>query len=531
MPLAPPCRRPPSRRALRSAHLRVGNIVSCKFAPTFWVGDNCLIQINVPAAAKGDKHPLCLGLVSRPAGEVETPVSPQRMDDIMSAAQPAPAQLSAAERLEARFKEFSSPDIKFASPEVERAYQERVQMLKDAVQLKKPKRVPVCPNIGFYPFAYAGVTPQEAMYDYDRLGMALKKFHADFLPDSQAIAPIYGAGKVFEILDYRLYRWPGHGTPPTTPYQAVEAEYMHADEYDELINDPSGYFMRFYLPRVFGALDAWKMMAPLTDILELPFLGPFIVPVGIPQVQEALTKLLEAGRAATEWIHAAVAIDNATLGTLGLPAAFGGFTKAPFDTLGDTMRGTRAIMMDKFRQPQKVLAAMEKFVPIEIDLGVRSATGVHHPVVFIPLHKGADGFMSNADFKKFYWPTLHAVILGLIEHGTVPYLFVEGSYDHRLDIVADSGIPKGTTMWMFDATDMKEVKKKFGSWACFGGNVPVSLLKTGKPAEVKDYVKRLIDDCAGDGGFVLSTGAVVDDATAENLHAMIDTGKEYGVYR
>jgi uroporphyrinogen-III decarboxylase len=164
-------------------------------------------------------------------------------------------------------------------------------------------------------------------------------------------------------------------------------------------------------------------------------------------------------------------------------------------------------------------------------MGVRSATSGDNPLVFIPLHKGADGFMSNKDFEKFYWPTLKAVILGLIEAGTVPYLFVEGGYNQRLDIIADPDIPAGHTVWMFDHTDMKEVKKKLGGWACFGGNVPASLLKAGTPQEVENYVKKLIDDVAQDGGYILANGAVLDDTTPENLHAMIDTGKEYGVYR
>lgn len=443
-----------------------------------------------------------------------------------------PGTAAAAEKFEARFAEFAAPkDTKFTTPEAERAYRERVQMFKDVVQLKKPKRVPVCPAIGFFPFAYAGVTAEEAMYDYDKLAMGLKKYHADFLPDSLAVAPLYGCGRALDILDYKLYRWPGRGVPSTAPYQCVEAEYMHADEYDELINDPSGYFLRFYLPRIFGALDAWKMTAPPTDVLELPFFGPWIVPMGIGPVQESFQKVLEAGRVAMEWIKAAGAADAATITTLGIPSVYGGFTKAPFDTLGDTLRGTHAIMLDKFRQPEKLLAAMERLVPSAIDLGVRAVATAHHPVAFIPLHKGADGFMSNQDFKTFYWPTLRALILGLIEQGVVPYLFVEGSYNHRLDVIADSGIPAGKTIWMFDQTDMKQVKKKFGSWACFGGNVPVSLLKAGALQEVKDYVKRLLDDCAKDGGFILSTGAVLDDATPANLHAMIDAGKEYGVYR
>lgn len=439
--------------------------------------------------------------------------------------------LSPDEKLEARFQSWLSPEgMQFATAEAESAYKDRVQMIKDVVQLKKPVRVPVCPNVGFYPFAYAGVTPKEAMYEYDRLGYALKKYHADFIPDSLASAPIYGSAKVFEILDYKLYNWPGHGVPDTSPYQCVEAEYMKADEYDKFITDPSDFFMRSYLPRVFGALGPWTMLAPLTDILELPFLGGFMVPVGIPPVQESFKKLLEAGLAAMEWIQAAVAVDGATTSTLGIPPLIGGFTKAPFDTLGDTLRGTRAIMLDMFRQPKKLLAALDRLIPMAIEMGVRSTTSNNNPIAFIPLHKGADGFMSNKDFKTFYWPSLKAVVLGLIEQGVVPYLFVEGGYNQRLDIIADPDIPAGKTIWIFDQTDMNEVKKRFNGWACFGGNVPVSLLKAGQPAEVKDCVKNLIESVGQDGGYILSTGAVLDDAKAENLHAMIDAGKEYGKY-
>lgn len=440
-------------------------------------------------------------------------------------------KLSSAEKMEARFDAWQSPqNIQFASSEAEKAYKERTQLIKDAAQLKKPSRVPICPTVGFYPFAYAGVTPEEAMYDYDKLGYALKKFHADFLPDSLSSAPIYGPGQIFEMLDYKVYRWPGHGVPSKSPYQCIEGEYMQADEYDHFINDPSGYFARFYLPRVFGALEAWQMTAPLTDILELPFFGPYIVPIGIPPVQEAYQKLLEAGRKAMEWIQVCGEIDNASIGTLGIPIFLGGFTKAPFDTLGDTMRGTRAIMLDMYRRPKKLLAAMERLVPLAIDMGLRTAGLGNNPHVFIPLHKGADGFMSDKDFKTFYWPTLKAVVLGLVEAGAVPFLFVEGGYNHRLDVITDPDIPKGTTIWIFDQTDMKEVKKRFTGWSCFGGNVPVSLLKAATPEQVSDYVKRLMDDVAGDGGFILSTGAVLDDATPENFHAFIDAGKKYGVY-
>jgi uroporphyrinogen-III decarboxylase len=247
-------------------------------------------------------------------------------------------------------------------------------------------------------------------------------------------------------------------------------------------------------------------------------------------VQEAFQRYLEAGRLALEWIGACGAIDGWSISNLGLPNAWAGISKAPFDTLGDTLRGTRAIMLDKFRQPARLIAACERLVPLAVEMGVRACTANHGPLAFIPLHKGADGFMSDDDFKRFYWPTLKAVIVGLIQEGVVPWMFVEGGYNQRLDVIADPDIPAGSSVWIFDRTDMREVKRRFAGWACFGGNLPVSLLETGTPEDVRDYVKRLLDDVAGDGGFILSTGAVVDHARPDNLHAFLDAGREYGVY-
>jgi len=439
-------------------------------------------------------------------------------------------EMTPDERLGVRLDRWINAQIPFASPEAEQGYRQRTQMITDAILLQTPERIPVVPWFGVYPAHYGGITVEEAMYDYEKLGTVWKQFNADFMPDCLVSAALIGPGKVFDMLDYKVYRWPGHGTAPDTSYQCVEDEYMTADDYDAFITDPSNFFMRAYLPRVLGALTPWQMLAPWTDIVELPFLGMTLIPVGIPDVQESFKTFLEAGQAVMEWITAVGNIEIASIAGLGLPSTIGSFTKAPFDTLGDTLRGTRGIMLDMYREPDKLLEALDRLVPIAIEMAVRNANANDNPIVFIPLHKGADGFMSNRDFEKFYWPTLKAVILGLIEAGTVPYCFVEGGYNQRLDIITDPDIPAARTVWMFDHTDMKEAKKKLGGWACFGGNVPGSLLKAGQPEDVTDYVKRLIDDVAGDGGYIMANGAVLDDTTPENLHAMIDTAKEYGVY-
>jgi hypothetical protein len=438
--------------------------------------------------------------------------------------------MSLKERQAARLHSWASPEMEFANPEAEQAFKQRTQMIIDVINLDKPERVPIIPWWGTFPAHYADVSVEDLMYDFEKLGETFRKFNSDFLPDALVSCSLIGPGKAFELLDVKNYLWPGHGTPPDTSYQCIENEFMSADEYDAFIVDPSNYFMRTYLPRVLGALGPWSMLNPWTSIVELPFVGLALIPVGLPPVQESFQTLLEAGQVIMEWITAVGPIEGASIGGLGLPNTIGSFTKAPFDILGDTLRGTRGIMLDMYRQPDKLLAALERLVPIATEMGVSGATSSDNPLVFIPLHKGADGFMSDKDFKKFYWPTLKAVLLGLIEAGTVPYLFVEGGYNTRLDIIVDADIPAGHAMWMFDQSDMGEVRKKLGGWATFGGNVPGSLLKTGTPQEVSDYVKKLIDDVAADGGYILANGAVLDDSTAENVHAMIDTGKEFGKY-
>mgnify|MGYP000155523096 CR=1 FL=1 len=440
-------------------------------------------------------------------------------------------QLSPREKYEKRFEKFSKPELDFPDESAKEAYQERIQMLKDVIELKKPVRVPQCLNMGVFVADYAGYTAKDMMYNYERLGEAFKKFHKDFEVDAAASSMLMGPAKVFDILEYKLYDWPGNGVDEKRSYQCLEKEYMKADEYDLLINDPSAFWMRFYMPRIIGAMESWGKLSPWTDIIELPFMGPTFIPFGLPDVQESLKKLMEAGSAALEWAGAFSQIDAEVSAINGLPPLFGGFAKAPFDTLGDTLRGTRPIMTDMFRRPEKLLEALEVLTAINIEMGIRAANQNNNPIIFIPLHKGADGFMSEDQFGKFYWPTLEKVIKGLVEEGIVPYLFVEGGYNDRLDYLAsEAEIPEKQTIWIFDDTDMRNAKEAIGDRACIGGNVPGSLLQTGSPAEVEEYVRDLIENVGADGGYILANGVVLDDGKVENVEAMLSAGRKYGKY-
>lgn len=82
--------------------------------------------------------------------------------------------------------------------------------------------------------------------------------------------------------------------------------------------------------------------------------------------------------------------------------------------------------------------------------------------------------------------------------------------------------------------DTKELKREFGKDITFwGGGVDTQrILPYGKPQEVRDEVKRRIEDLAPGGGFVFAAvHNVQSDVPAENFMAMWETLQEYGLYR
>ncbi|GAH08382.1 unnamed protein product [marine sediment metagenome] len=84
---------------------------------------------------------------------------------------------------------------------------------------------------------------------------------------------------------------------------------------------------------------------------------------------------------------------------------------------------------------------------------------------------------------------------------------------------------------MFDQTDMAKAKKALDGIACVAGNMPMDLLTVGTTQDAIAHTKRLIAICGKDGGYIMANGAFFDKVRWENLKAIVDTVKEYGVYK
>ena len=338
-------------------------------------------------------------------------------------------EMSPDERQQARFETWLAAEgIPFESPEAEATYKAAVTRFRDVIELKKPPdRVPIILNCTFMPANLYGVSPYDLMYDPKVLTDTFRRFLVDYRTDYYFTPLIIGSGQIFEILDTKQVRWPGHGVSKDSGYQYVEGEYMRDDEYHLLIDDPTDFWLRGYLPRAFHALEPLSRISPFTDLWEIVLVTGQMIPFGIPDAQAALSALMEAGREALAWIEQVGPFELEAKG-MGFVGAAGGISKAPFDILADTLRGTRSTMLDMHRRPDLVLKAVERLTPLAIKQGVNGATSQANPLVFMPLHKGADGFMSDEQFRTFYWPSLKAVVLGLVEEGCIPFLFCEGGY-------------------------------------------------------------------------------------------------------
>jgi uroporphyrinogen-III decarboxylase len=177
-----------------------------------------------------------------------------------------------------------------------------------------------------------------------------------------------------------------------------------------------------------------------------------------------------------------------------------------------------------YRNPDDLLAACEAYVPVLINAVVNASDRNGAPAALYVLHKGADSFMSQAQFEKFYWPTWKQVMMGLYEEGIVSYLFIEGSYNNRLENLAE--MPEKSLVCHFDQTDMSRVKEVLSDKYIIAGNVPASLMATGSTDEVRAYCDNLVELFADTPAYILAHGCYFENTTDDKMRAFIDAVKQ-----
>lgn len=422
--------------------------------------------------------------------------------------------------------------LSFKDAETEGRYKAKTKRIIDCLRLKIPDKVPIIPcAIQKFAFGYNGATYQDAMYDFDKIYDAYIKMFQDVDFDAYIGPDFIYPGGMFDALQWKRLQLPGNQLPPDRPFQFVEREYMKSDEYDDFIDDPSDWIMRRYLPRLSPKLEAFSQLPPFHDVLMYYHgLHDYTYAVAQnPGVIDAFKALAEAGEVVTKWYKHLERFDQDLGGNHGIPHLLGGCTHAPYDVICNYFRGWRGAISDIYRQPDKVLAMMDRLLPWMIEYGISGAKASGNPIVTLYIYKGADSFMSEEQFDTFYWPTLKALIMALVEEGLFVWVFTQGAYDSRIKYFAE--IHKGTCLIHLESgSDIVKAKEVLTGKQCVEGNVSNSLLANGSAEEVGEYCRNIIEKCAPGGGYMMDFSAFMDDAKRENVHKMVNITRELGDY-
>ncbi|UCG49034.1 MAG: hypothetical protein JSU94_04475 [Phycisphaerales bacterium] len=395
--------------------------------------------------------------------------------------------------------------------DMEQLYGERLKRYVTAMRNEKPDMVPIRPFVAEFTAKYAGYTCQEVTHDYEKAFAAARKCAADFDWDAVVSNMVYVWTGLTEAIGTKYYAVPGIHIPPNIGFQylepAEEEAFMKADEYDALTEDPTGFLYNVWLPRVSSDVRAMGQETSFRNNLSF----------------------LKGGMAMLSYFSAFGVQNERLRKESGTVSAIAGILKAPFDIIADKLRGYLGLVTDVLERPKKVLAACEALMPHLLHVALSGADPDKNVPIGFWMHRGCVPFVSMEHFEKFFWPTLKPIIEELWKRGHQVLFYAEGNWNAHLN--AFGGLPDGAIVYHVDQADIFEAHKAIGQKFCLSGGIPNVLLSYGTADEVRAECKRVIDGVAGDGGYIMDASAIVqDDAKVENIRAMTEFTREYGVY-
>jgi uroporphyrinogen-III decarboxylase len=179
------------------------------------------------------------------------------------------------------------------------------------------------------------------------------------------------------------------------------------------------------------------------------------------------------------------------------------FIMLPFEVLSFA-RSMEKFMIDLFRRPDKVLAALDAVWQDIVESALSNIDAAADKVT-IPANRFSGGFISPRHFEKFAYPQLLRAVNLLIDRGFTVFFHLDQNWTNMLPYFRE--FPKGKYVLHFDGTtDIFKAKEILGDRMCIMGDVPARLYKLGTPRDIETYCKKLIDRVGKGSGFILSAG-------------------------
>jgi len=397
------------------------------------------------------------------------------------------------------------------SEDMEKLYQQRLNRYVTAMRNEKPDMIPIRPFVAEFTARYAGYTCQEVTHDFQKAFDAACKCAADYDWDAVVANMVYVWTGLTEAIGLKYYAVPGMHKSPDVGFQYLEPaegeEFMKADEYDALIDDPTGFLYNVWLPRASN------------DVSD----------IGGPSTYRNNLSFVKGGMAMMHYFTSFGPQIERLRNESGTVSAIAGIFKAPLDILADKLRGYIGLTLDLQEQPDKVLAACEALMPHLCHVALTTADPEKNVPVGYWMHRGCVPFIRPETFESHYWPTVKPVIEELWANGHQTLFYAEGDWNTHLDSFAE--LPDASIVYHVDQADIFEVHEKFRHKFCLSGGIPNFVLGYRPPEDVRDYCKKIIDGVARDGGYIMDASAIMqNDSRPENVRAMTEFAREAGVY-
>jgi uroporphyrinogen-III decarboxylase len=395
--------------------------------------------------------------------------------------------------------------------DMEQLYAERLRRYTTAMRKGKPDRIPIRPFVAEFVAKYAGYTCQEVTQDYEKAFAATRKCAADFDWDATVANMVYGWAGLTQAIGLKYYAVPGVDLDVNTGFQYIEPPedkaWMPPEDYDALIADPTGYLFNVWLPRVSA-----DVAAP-----------------GQPNTLRNNLSFVKGGMAMMAYFGGFGRQADLLRRESGTVSAIAGILKAPMDILADKLRGYLGLCTDLYDRPKKVLAACEALAPHLAHVALSGADPTKNVPITIWMHRGCVPFVNMEHFERIFWPTLKPILQEIWRHGHQVLFYAEGKWGAHLKRFAE--LPDASIIYHVDRDDIFEVHKVLGHKFALSGGIPNDLLAFGTPKQIREVCKKVIDGVGRDGGYIMDASAIVqNDARVENIRAMTDFTREYGVY-
>jgi hypothetical protein len=381
----------------------------------------------------------------------------------------------------------------FFSEEIQKKYEERMQNYIDAVCMKEPKKLTVGVNYHTAQIAWVKTFTKKTVYDPNFYIESCVEFYRDFQVDRFSI-PLIQPLEVCWMLGRNTFFV---GKDKVT-VQHHENTPMREDEYDQLIADPMGFYIKTLLPRKFPRLNEGHDTS-----YEL-----------LRAASEAFIRFRAAN---TKYI-------NRAKEKYGIISFNGGKAYVPLDVIMDRLRGISGLVSDIHRQPQNVIDACTAIESIYL----KPIANLNKPVPqgFCTLH--APMFLNRKQYEKFFWPGLKKIIDTTYEKGSTTWVQMQGDCHHILDYFLE--VPKGSVVLNFESEDPIEVKKRLGHHIVIEAGLPLASYVHKSKQECLDEAKRIIEACAPGGGFIYAMGSGAlssSDINQENMNAVFQLVHDY----